>query len=137
MKHPPFTVDTVVEAVAEWIPELPSHLALAAVIAAAPVLWREWAQELTAPVAEPEDMANLNVAATKPDDVLTAAEAAKHVKLNVRRVRDAAVECARSNGRKGLRGYQRGPNCSWRFFVEDLDRWLRGEPPARSIRRVA
>jgi hypothetical protein len=68
---------------------------------------------------------------------LTAAEAAQYVKLDIRRVRAAAVECEQTNGRAGLRGYQRGPNCSWRFHIEDLDRWLRGEPPARSIRRVA
>jgi hypothetical protein len=38
--------------------------------------------------------------------------------------------------RKGeLLGYQRGPGCGWRIFESDLDRWIKGERPAR--RRAA
>lgn len=33
-----------------------------------------------------------------------------------------------------LLGYQRGPNCSWRIFPEDLDCWIKGEKPKKSRR---
>jgi len=68
---------------------------------------------------------------------LTLAEACEYTKHCTQTVRRAAVECDRSNGQRGLRGYQQRGHTPWRFRVEDLDRWLRGEPPARSIRRVA
>lgn len=35
-----------------------------------------------------------------------------------------------------LLGFQRGPNCSWRIYQEDLDRWIRGEQPKKA-RRLA
>ncbi|OXM73069.1 MULTISPECIES: helix-turn-helix domain-containing protein [Amycolatopsis] len=33
-----------------------------------------------------------------------------------------------------LVGYQRGANCAWRIYQEDLDRWIRGEQPKKSRR---
>lgn len=30
-----------------------------------------------------------------------------------------------------LLGYQRGANCAWRAYPEDIGRWIRGEKPAR------
>jgi excisionase family DNA binding protein len=33
-----------------------------------------------------------------------------------------------------LLGYQRGANCSWRIYPDDLDRWIRGEQPKRTRR---
>jgi excisionase family DNA binding protein len=35
-----------------------------------------------------------------------------------------------------LVGYQRGVNCTWRIYQEDLDSWIRGEKP-KNIRRAA
>jgi heme oxygenase len=65
---------------------------------------------------------------------LTLAEAVTYTKRSERTVRGAAVECDRSSGARGLRGYQQGAGCSWRFHTADLDRWVRGEAPARSSR---
>lgn len=31
--------------------------------------------------------------------------------------------------RQELRGYQRGQNCKWRIYQDDLDAWVRGEKP--------
>lgn len=35
-----------------------------------------------------------------------------------------------------LLGYQRGANCKWRIYQEDLERWIKGEEPKRA-RRIA
>jgi hypothetical protein len=41
-------------------------------------------------------------------------------------------------GRTGLKGFQQnGANATWRVHREDVDRWMRGEAPARGIRRIA
>lgn len=63
---------------------------------------------------------------------LTLAEAAAYTKHSKELVRDAAVVYRRTNGAKGLRGGQNAPNATWRFKVEDLDRWVLGERPTRS-----
>lgn len=55
-------------------------------------------------------------------------------------VRRAAVECQRSSGERGLKGAQRDVNATWRFHVEDVDRWVAGEAPvapARKLRRAS
>lgn len=31
-------------------------------------------------------------------------------------------------------GYQRGVNCPWRIYQEDLDRYIRGEKPTKARR---
>jgi hypothetical protein len=62
-----------------------------------------------------------------------AAYAGRHFKT----VRLAAAEYVSSGGRCGLKGGQRGTNCSWRFHREDVDRWIRGEAPARGGRRLS
>lgn len=30
-----------------------------------------------------------------------------------------------------LTGYQRAAGCTWRAYPEDVDRWIRGEAPAK------
>lgn len=65
------------------------------------------------------------------DDWLTLARAAEYTGHSYEWVRRAAVEYQRSSGRRGLRGSQRKAGASWRFKAVDLDRWVRGEPPAR------
>jgi hypothetical protein len=34
--------------------------------------------------------------------------------------------------RGDLVGYQRAAGCSWRAYPEDVDRWIRGERPAKT-----
>lgn len=48
-----------------------------------------------------------------------------------RTVREALHEYQRTNGKSGLRGSQRGPNCTWRIDINDVDAWVRGEKPKR------
>lgn len=60
-----------------------------------------------------------------------AAYAGRHFKT----VRLAASEYVSSDGKRGLKGVQRRANCSWRFHRDDVDRWIRGETPARGTRR--
>jgi hypothetical protein len=67
---------------------------------------------------------------------MTLPEACDYTRHSRQTVRRAAVEYQRDNS-KGLRGYQPHTNASWRFHVTDLDRWVRGEPPARSTRQLA
>lgn len=65
------------------------------------------------------------------DGWLTLGEAAEYTGHSYEWVRRAAVEYQRSSARSGLRGSQRKAGASWRFKRADLDRWVRGEPPAR------
>ena len=49
-------------------------------------------------------------------------------------VRQALLRCRHTNGREGLRGYQRKACASWRIHRADADRWIRGQAPARANR---
>lgn len=64
------------------------------------------------------------------DGWLTLDEAATYTGHHRETLRRAAVDFDRS-GNAGLRGFQRKAHATWRFKAVDLDRWVRGEPPAR------
>lgn len=64
------------------------------------------------------------------DGWLTLDQAATYTGHNKETLRKAAVQHQRDS-RSGLRGAQQRANTCWRFKAEDLDRWVRGEPPAR------
>lgn len=66
----------------------------------------------------------------KANGWLTLDEAAAYTGHHRETVRRAAVENQR-DPKRGLRGAQQRAHACWRFKAEDLDRWIRGEPPAR------
>lgn len=52
-------------------------------------------------------------------------QASEHVGVHVETVAKALREGE-------LRGYQRKPNGRWRIAIEDVDAWIKGEPPANT-----
>ncbi len=62
---------------------------------------------------------------------MTLDEAADYARRSRETLRRAAVEFQRSDGRTGLRGFQRKAGACWRFTDRDVDRWIKGLPPER------
>ena len=67
---------------------------------------------------------------------LTLQEAAAVARRHRETLYGALQKCRRTNGREGLRGYQTSANSTWRIHRDDLDRWVHGDPPSRSKRRI-
>lgn len=65
---------------------------------------------------------------------LTLDQACEYTQRSRETLRRAAVHYQRTQGREGLKGAQRKAHACWRFSVRDLDRWVEGDPPARSKR---
>lgn len=68
---------------------------------------------------------------------MSAPEAAAYAGRHHGTVRKALLEFVQSNGKRGLKGYQRKVHASWRIHRDDLDRWIAGLAPARGARRLA
>lgn len=66
---------------------------------------------------------------------LTVKEAAAYARRHAETVRKAVVEHAR-DPRHGLKAYQWKAGATWKIHRDDLERWVRGEPPSRGTRRV-
>lgn len=73
----------------------------------------------------------LPVVAPKTDEWITVAEAAKRSRRSPDTVRLALAEYVRSSHKRGLRGSQERPGCSWRIRPADLAAWMDGELPKR------
>lgn len=65
---------------------------------------------------------------------MTLEETCAYAKRSRETVRRAAVLWSRKKT-EGLRAHQRKAHARWRFHVEDVDRWIRGEPPRRTTRQ--
>lgn len=65
---------------------------------------------------------------------MTGQEVADYSRVIPETVRVAAAEYDRTGGKSGLKNYQRKPNTERRYLLEDVERWIRGEAPARDKR---
>ncbi|MEU0465079.1 helix-turn-helix domain-containing protein [Amycolatopsis sp. NPDC006131] len=65
---------------------------------------------------------------------LTVQEAAEYARAKPSTVRRACVEFQRSNGKRGLRSYQRTTRGAHLVHRDDLDTWIRGESPGKRRR---
>lgn len=66
---------------------------------------------------------------------MTLDEASSYARRSRETLRRAAVECQRK-GDRGLKGHQPKPHACWRFQRDDVDRWIRGEAPRGTNRRL-
>ncbi|MEV0085225.1 hypothetical protein [Saccharopolyspora sp. NPDC050642] len=75
-------------------------------------------------------------AAAVPSPWMTVRETADYTRRHKDTVLRALREYQRTDGRSGLRGAQPKPHACYRVRRDDADRWMAGEPPART-RRLA
>lgn len=68
---------------------------------------------------------------------LTVRETAAYSRRHKDTVLRALRECQRNGGRSGLKGLQQRANTTYRIHRDDVDRWMRGDAPARGLRRSA
>jgi hypothetical protein len=64
-------------------------------------------------------------------------EVAAYSRRHYETVRRAAVEYQRTAGKRGLKSSQPGTNACHIVHRDDVDRWLRGEVPARGRGRLS
>ncbi|QNJ57088.1 excise [Gordonia phage Rabbitrun] len=57
---------------------------------------------------------------------LTTEQVAEATGFTPKTIREKAVQHVRTNGRKGLRGFQTGPNTPWRFRPRDVEAFIEG-----------
>lgn len=67
---------------------------------------------------------------------MTPKQAGEYSQHHPETVYAALREYVVTEGRKGLRGLQPRPNACWRIHRDDVDLWMAGETPARSLRPV-
>jgi hypothetical protein len=77
------------------------------------------------------------VAPTVVSPYLTVAQAAIYAGRNRESLYLALHEYVHSAGKRGLRGSQPGPRCSWRVLPADLEAWMAGERPAKRPGRAS
>lgn len=65
---------------------------------------------------------------------MTLAETCTYSRKSYETVRRAAVGYQRTSGRAGLKGEQPRVNACWTFHRDDVDRWIKGEPPVAPAR---
>lgn len=72
---------------------------------------------------------------TEASPWMSVRQAAIYAGRHYKTVLNALQEYARGvRTAEALKGYQAAANCMWRIHRNDIERWIRAEPPARASR---
>ncbi|HEV2777878.1 MAG TPA: helix-turn-helix domain-containing protein [Actinophytocola sp.] len=122
------------------VAELARGIALALNLVVEQVVARVTERIEEARLVPAEDVATPSAAAPKapPTAVspwMTIKEAAAYTRRGEETLYRALRTGFSTRWKSGLKGYQTAANSPWRIHRDDLELWIRGEPPSRGTRR--